>query len=166
MVCGADSLFPPALALASCTPTIRAMSPPLNRVAEAIRLLESFSQAHGAPGHEDAVRTLLLREFPRRKASFDRLGSARPATVPRSPSKGASATALSRRNMPRWKPTVSAAATARKPSPRLPAFQAASMRVPADEGELDGISPRARAARRDGGIVRASRREIARSIVT
>ena len=87
MVCGADSLFPPALALASCTPTIRAMSPPLNRVAEAIRLLESFSQAHGAPGHEDAVRTLLLREFPRRKASFDRLGSAMlaPATTVKGP---------------------------------------------------------------------------------
>ena len=46
------------------------------RLTEATRLLEAFSQAHGAPGHEDAVRQLLLRELPARKAAFDRLGSA------------------------------------------------------------------------------------------
>lgn len=52
------------------------MASPASRLAEATRLLEAFSQAHGAPGHEDAVRRLLLRELPSRKASFDHLGSA------------------------------------------------------------------------------------------
>ncbi len=46
------------------------------RLTEATRLLEAFSQTHGAPGHEDAVRRLLLRELPGRQATFDRLGSA------------------------------------------------------------------------------------------
>ncbi len=45
------------------------------RLTEATRLLQAFSQAHGAPGHEDAVRSLLLRELPARRPSFDRLGS-------------------------------------------------------------------------------------------
>lgn len=46
------------------------------RLRQAVQLLESFSQAHGAPGHEDAVRTLFLRELAGHPASFDRLGSA------------------------------------------------------------------------------------------
>lgn len=49
---------------------------PASRTEQAVSLLRAFSQAHGAPGHEDAVRALLLRELPGRKASFDRLGSA------------------------------------------------------------------------------------------
>ena len=53
-----------------------AMPSPSPRLTEATRLLEAFSQAHGAPGHEDAVRALFLGELPGRKASFDRLGSA------------------------------------------------------------------------------------------
>ena len=57
-----------------------------NRTREAVGLLETFSQAHGAPGHEDAVRARLLAELKGRKASFDRLGSA--ALAPAKAAKG------------------------------------------------------------------------------
>lgn len=59
----------------------------LPRQRDALSLLEAFSQAHGAPGHEDAVRALFLRELPVRKPAFDRLGSAALAPVgnPRGP---------------------------------------------------------------------------------
>lgn len=49
---------------------------PLERERQAVGLLREFSQAHGAPGHEDAVRAIFLRELAGRRASFDRLGSA------------------------------------------------------------------------------------------
>jgi len=48
----------------------------LQRQRQALSLLEAFSQAHGAPGHEEAVRSVFLRELSGRRASFDRLGSA------------------------------------------------------------------------------------------
>ena len=53
-----------------------------NRTREAISLLETFSQAHGTSGHEDAVRRCFLSELKGRKASFDGLGSA--ALAPKS----------------------------------------------------------------------------------
>lgn len=53
-----------------------------NRTREAISLLETFSQAHGTSGHEDAVRRRFLSELKGRKASFDGLGSA--ALAPKS----------------------------------------------------------------------------------
>jgi putative aminopeptidase FrvX len=55
----------------------------LARTRQAVDLLRDFSQAHGAPGHEDAVRALLLRALPSRQAAFDRLGSA--ALAPAAP---------------------------------------------------------------------------------
>ena len=59
-----------------------------SRLRQALGYLESFTQAHGAPGHEDAVRVLFRQALPARKPKFDRLGSvslahAQPAPGPR-----------------------------------------------------------------------------------
>ena len=58
------------------------------RPAEALRLLEAYSQAHGVSGHEDAVRAIFVRELRGRAFSADGLGGvlaspAVPATGPR-----------------------------------------------------------------------------------
>ena len=45
-----------------------------HRPADAIRLLEEYSQAHGASGHEDAVRAIFLRELRGRRFTADGLG--------------------------------------------------------------------------------------------
>ena len=44
------------------------------RLPEVLRLLEDYTQAHGASGHEDAVRAIFLRELRGRSFSADGLG--------------------------------------------------------------------------------------------
>jgi len=53
------------------------------RPAEALRLLEAYSQAHGVSGHEEAVRALFVQEMRGRSFATDGLGGvlASPAAV-------------------------------------------------------------------------------------
>lgn len=44
------------------------------RLAETLRLLEAYSQAHGVSGHEDAVRAIFVRELRGRTLQADGLG--------------------------------------------------------------------------------------------
>ena len=45
-----------------------------SRPSDSVRLLEEYSQAHGASGHEDAVRAIFLRELRGRRFTADGLG--------------------------------------------------------------------------------------------
>ena len=45
-----------------------------NRLSEALRLLEAYTQAHGTSGHEDAVRAIFVRELRGRTLQADGLG--------------------------------------------------------------------------------------------